>query len=152
MKRGIIVAGGILGAFSCLALLASDPAQGDWPMWGGTPERKMFSAMRDLPASWDLKTKQNVKWTAKLGSQTYGNAVVAGGQVYIGTNNELARNPNESGDRGVLMCFRESDGQFLWQHTHTKLEDSNMDWPETGVCSSLDSRHDGRHLGFSHGD
>jgi outer membrane protein assembly factor BamB len=34
------------------------------------------------------------------------------------------------------MCFRESDGQFLWQHTHPKLEDNNRDWPETGLCSA----------------
>jgi outer membrane protein assembly factor BamB len=136
MKRSLIVAGALLGALSCLALLASDPANGDWPMWGGTPDRNMISTMRDLPTLWDVEKKQNVKWTAKLGSQTYGNPVVAGGQVYIGTNNDLARNPKESGDRGVLMCFRESDGQFLWQHTHEKLEDSSLDWPETGLCSS----------------
>jgi outer membrane protein assembly factor BamB len=34
------------------------------------------------------------------------------------------------------MCFRESDGKFLWQHTSEKLADSNKDWPETGVCSA----------------
>ena len=135
MKCGVILAAGFLGALSCLALPASDPSNGDWPMWGGTPERNMVSTMRGLPASWDVEKRQNVKWTAKLGSPAYGTPVVAGGQVYIGTNNELARNPNESGDRGVLMCFRESDGQFQWQHTHEKLE-NNMDWPEIGVCSS----------------
>jgi outer membrane protein assembly factor BamB len=136
MKRSIILAGGLLGACFCLALLASDPVDGDWPMWGGTAARNMVSGMRDLPTSWDLEKKQNVKWTAKLGSQTYSTPVVAGGQVYIGTNNELERNPKEPGDRGVLMCFRQSDGQFLWQHTSAKLEDTNQDWPETGVCSS----------------
>ena len=136
MKRGIILDAGLVGALSCLAMLASDPGNGEWPMWGGTPERNMFSAMRGLPTSWDVGKQRNVKWTAKLGSQTYSTPVVAGGQVYIGTNNELARNPKEPGDRGVLMCFRESDGQFQWQHTHERLEDSNMDWPETGVCSS----------------
>ncbi len=136
MKRGVILAGAFLGAFSCLALLGSDPTNGDWPMWGGTPDRNMVSTIRGLPTSWDVEKKQNVKWTARLGSQTYGNPVVAGGQVYIGTNNRLVRNPKEPGDRGVLMCFRESDGQFLWQHTHEKLEDSNLDWPETGLCSS----------------
>jgi len=36
----------------------------------------------------------------------------------------------------VLMCFRESDGKFLWQQTNEKLADSNKDWPETGVCSA----------------
>jgi outer membrane protein assembly factor BamB len=118
----------------CL-LPASDPAA-DWPMWGGTPDRNMVSSMRVIPTSWDIQSKKNVKWMAQLGSQTYGNPVVAGGQVYVGTNNELARNPKEGGDRGVLMCFRESDGHFLWQHTSEKLPDSNKDWPETGVCSA----------------
>ena len=63
--------------------------------------------------------------------------MVAGGQVYVGTNNELVRNPKEGGDRGVLMCFRESDGKFLWQHTNEKLAAGRAnDWPFQGVCSS----------------
>jgi outer membrane protein assembly factor BamB len=77
-----------------------------------------------------------VKWVAELGTQTYGNPVVAGGQVYVGTNNALERNPKEDGDRGVLMCFRESDGQFLWQHTNEKLGTSEHDRPDVGVCSA----------------
>ncbi|MFB3902345.1 MAG: PQQ-binding-like beta-propeller repeat protein [Acidobacteriota bacterium] len=136
MKHRIIFATGFLGLSACLVLQASDPAARDWPMWGGSPARNMISPMPGLPVSWDVGKQENVKWTAKLGSPTYGTPVVAGGHVYIGTNNELARNPNEAGDRGVLMCFRESDGHFLWQQTHEKLADDNMDWPETGVCSS----------------
>ena len=89
----------------CL-LLASDPPGGDWPMWGGTPDRNMVSSMKGLPDSWDIASKKNVRWVAKLGSQTYGNPVVSGGQVYVGTNNELALNPKQGGDRGVLICFR----------------------------------------------
>jgi outer membrane protein assembly factor BamB len=118
-------------------VFASDPGSGDWPMWGGTPDRNMVSPMKGIPTSWDLKTKKNVKWMAQLGSQSYGNPVIAGGQVYVGTNNELVRNPKEGGDRGVLMCFRESDGKFLWQHTNEKLPAGRAnDWPYQGVCSS----------------
>src|SRR4249920_2223383 len=91
---------------------ASDPGTGDWPMWGGTPDRNMVSNMKGLPASWDITTKKNVKWVASLGSQTYGNPVVAGGMVFAGTNNEGMRDPKQPGDRGVLMAFRESDGEF----------------------------------------
>ena len=106
-------------------------------MWGGTPDRNMVSSMKGIPTTWDIKTKKNVKWMAQLGSQSYGNPVVAGGQVYVGTNNELVRNPKEAGDRGVLMCFRESDGKFLWQHTNEKLAAGRAyDWPFQGVCSS----------------
>jgi outer membrane protein assembly factor BamB len=118
-------------------MFASDPGTGDWPMWGGTPDRNMVSPMKGIPLSWDIKTKKNVKWMAELGSQSYGNPVVAGGQVYAGTNNELVRNPKEPGDRGVLMCFRESDGKFLWQHANEKLAAGRaLDWPFQGVCSS----------------
>src|ERR1700704_5319197 len=88
-------------------VVASDPGTGDWPMWGGTPDRNMVSNMKGLPVQWDIKTKKNVKWTAKLGSQSYGNPVVAGGMVFVGTNNEIARDPKQPGDRGVLMAFRE---------------------------------------------
>lgn len=110
---------------------------GDWPMWGGSPDRNMVSEMKGLPTSWDVKSKTNVKWTAELGSQTYGNPVVANGVVLVGTNNELVRDPKQPGDRGVLMAFRESDGEFLWQSTHEKLSSGRAnDWPYQGVCSS----------------
>ncbi|HZM88811.1 MAG TPA: PQQ-binding-like beta-propeller repeat protein, partial [Blastocatellia bacterium] len=116
---------------------ASDPVGGDWPMWGGTADRNMVSNQKGMPSSWDIKTKKNVKWVATLGSQSYGNTVVAGGQVYVGTNNEALRDPKQGGDRGVLMAFRESDGEFLWQHTNEKLAAGRVnDWPFQGVCSS----------------
>jgi len=133
MKRVILLC---LAAAAGL-LPASGPGDNNWPMWGGSPDRNMVSALAGLPTSWDIKTRNNVKWMAELGSQSYGNPVVAGGQVYLGTNNELARNPKEGGDRGVLMCFRASDGKFLWQHTSQKLAAGRAnDWPFQGVCSS----------------
>ena len=99
--------------------LASDPGTGDWPMWGGTPDRNMVSNMKGLPTSWDVGKKTNVKWVASLGSQSYGNVVVSGGMVFVGTNNEGLRDPKITGDKGVLMAFRESDGQFMWQMVTT---------------------------------
>jgi hypothetical protein len=118
-------------------LSASDPGTGDWPMWGGTPDRNMVSAMKGLPTEWDVKTRKNIKWVAELGSQSYGNPVVAGGMVFVGTNNEKLRDPKQPGDRGVLIAFRESDGEFLWQQTHVKLESGRAnDWPFQGVASS----------------
>jgi outer membrane protein assembly factor BamB len=116
---------------------ASDPGKGDWPMWGGTPDRNMVSAQKNLPTAWDVASKKGVVWVASLGSQTYGNPVVAGGKVFVGTNNEGMRDPKQGGDRGVLMAFRESDGQFLWQITHEKLASGRVnDWPYQGIASS----------------
>ena len=116
---------------------ASDPGSGDWPMWGGTPDRNMVSNMKGLPTTWDVKTRKNVKWVAQLGSQSYGNAVVSGGMVFIGTNNEGVRDPKITGDKGVVMAFRESDGAFMWQMVHDKLAAGRVnDWPYQGVASS----------------
>lgn len=125
-------------AFCFLGLLASIPlAAQDWTMWGGNPQRNMVSPMKNLPIKWDVKKKQNIKWKADLGSQTYGNPVVAKGKVYIGTNNENPKNPAITGDKGILMAFRESDGKFLWQAVSDKLAAGRVnDWPFQGVCSS----------------
>ena len=57
--------------------------------------------------------------------------------VFVGTNNEGPRDPNVKGDKGVLMAFRESDGQFMWQAVHDKLAAGRAnDWPYQGICSS----------------
>ena len=100
--------------------------------WHAGPQHDLLPEWASRPPG-TSRAKKNVKWMAELGSQSYGNPVVAGGQVYVGTNNELVRNPKEGGDRGVLMCFRESDGQFLWQHTNEKLAAGRAnDWPVSG--------------------
>ena len=137
MKHKLFVSTGLVLVAATWVLSASDPGTTDWPMWGGTPDRNMISSMKGVPTTWDVTTKKNVKWVASLGSQTYGNPTVAGGRVYVGTNNEGMRVAAEPGDRGVLMCFRESDGQFLWQHSNVKLPAGRVnDWPFQGVCSS----------------
>ncbi len=114
------------------------PARTDWTMWGGTPGRNMINTVaKNIPAEWDLESKKNILWAQALGSQSYGNTVVHDGRIFIGTNNEGHRNPEIKGDKGVIMCFREKDGEFLWQMVHDKLEAGRVnDWPEQGICSS----------------
>jgi len=125
---------------SLLLVSSATPAtkgEKDWPMWGGSPDRNMVADATGLPTTWDVKTGKNVKWVAELGSQSYGNPVVAEGVVLVGTNNEATKDPQQAGDRGVLMAFRESDGEFLWQATHEKLSSGRAnDWPFQGIASS----------------
>jgi outer membrane protein assembly factor BamB len=124
-------------ALTSARVAAGDPPNGEWPMWGGTADRNMVSSATGVPSEWDVKSKKNVKWMADLGSQSYGNPVVAGGIVFVGTNNELLRDKNQPGDRGVLMAFDAATGEFLWQQTHTKLESGRAnDWPFQGIASS----------------
>jgi outer membrane protein assembly factor BamB len=136
----VALAGGVILAASSAAVRGDGAAMAgttDWPMWGGTPSRNMVSAAKGLPDKWDVKTKTNVKWVADLGSQTYGNTTVAGGKVFVGTNNELLRDKTQIGDRGVLMAFKQDTGEFLWQITHEKVAAGRVnDWPFQGIASS----------------
>ncbi|MEJ2111726.1 MAG: PQQ-binding-like beta-propeller repeat protein [Acidobacteriota bacterium] len=119
-----------------LFLLSATPVfTQDWPMWGGSMQRNMVSPSRNLPSTWDTETDKNIKWKADIGFTSYGNPVISGGKIFLGTNNDKPRNPEITGDKGVLMCFRENDGSFLWQAVNDKLE-ADLDWPEQGVCSS----------------
>jgi len=118
---------------SMLPLAAAD----DWPMWGGSLSRNMVSNETRLPEAWNVTSGVNVKWAAALGSTSYGNPVVSGGKVFVGTNNDHPRSPDAEGDKGIVMAFREADGTFLWQMVHEKLPTGEAnDWPYQGVCSS----------------
>lgn len=137
-QRAVALAAAVVLMLPAVSTLrAGDPGGGDWPMWGGTADRNMVSNMKGLPTSWDVKTQKNVKWVAALGSQTYGNPVVANGVVLVGTNNEALWDPEVKGDKGNLIAFRESDGQFMWQAVSDKLLAGRVnDWPYQGICSS----------------
>ncbi len=129
--------------FLCLNLFAGSIATfaADQPQWGEAWSRNMVSSERGLPDSFDPKTGKNLKWKAQLGTQTFGTPIVADGRVYIGTNNENPRDTNHLSDSGVLMCFEEKTGEFLWQLLSPKREDGPFnefhDWPKTGWSSPV---------------
>jgi outer membrane protein assembly factor BamB len=121
-----------------LFLLTSSPAlaAADQPQWGVRFSRNMVSEERGLPDSFDPATGRNIKWVARLGSETHSSPIVAGGRVYVGTNNNEPRDPRHQGDRGVLMCFDEKTGGFLWQLVVPKIKTSvYWHWPNAGICS-----------------
>lgn len=113
----------------------------DWPMLGRSPERNSVVPAGNAPIEWNIKSGKNIRWSAKLGSMTHGSPIVAGGQVYVGTNNGAAylqRYPSTV-DLGCLLCFRESDGKFLWQLSVEKHPGGRVhDWPLQGMgCHPL---------------
>ncbi len=110
---------------------------GNWLMWGGAPDRNMISLEKNVPAKWDVRKGTNIKWTAGLGSQTYGNPSIWGGKIFIGTNNNGHLRPGIEGDKGVIVCLDEKTGKLIWQATHDKLPTGRVnDWPEQGICSA----------------
>ena len=111
----------------------------DWPQWGGTSERNNAPETGALPATFNVKTRENILWWTELGSVSYGGPVVANGKVFVGTNNYggyLKRFP-KTHDLGVLLCFDEQGGKFLWQYSCEKLPTGRLhDMPNQGICSS----------------
>jgi outer membrane protein assembly factor BamB len=123
----------------------------DWNQWAGSSTRNNVPEGKGIPTEfnpgefdektgeWNKDSAENIKWVGRLGSQSYGNPVVANGQVYVGTNNGagwLKRYP-ASVDLGCLLCFSEEDGRFLWQHSSEKLPSGRVhDWPMQGICAT----------------
>jgi outer membrane protein assembly factor BamB len=132
------------GQESAVAGTARDAAKKDdvhsWPLFGGSVARDLVNLVdKDIPITWDNRkaSLKNIKWSVPLGSKAYGGPIVSGGKIFIGTNNNHPRDPAIKGDKGVLMCFREPVGEFLWQSVTDKLPAGRVnDWPEEGICSS----------------
>ncbi len=123
----------------CFLLILTASAfagSGDRPQWGDRHSRNMVSDEEDLPATFDPETAVNVRWAQALGTACYSTPVVSQGKVLVGTNNGQPRDPRHEGDRGVLMCFNETDGSLVWQLVVPKLsEDRYLDWPKAGISS-----------------
>jgi outer membrane protein assembly factor BamB len=143
---GLIVALSVRPVRSLDIEKGADETAHAWPLFGGTVQRNMVNTFeKNVPTEWSVEQGQqkNIKWVATLGSKAYGGPVVSGGKVFVGTNNDAPRNPRDVDpqgrpiDKGIVMCFRESDGNFLWQAVHDKLPSGLVhDWPHEGICST----------------
>ena len=110
----------------------------DWPMYAGHLQRNFVNPhVKGIPQLWDNEDGTNVVYSVQLGSRAYGGPVIKDGKILIGTNNEFPRDKTIEGDKGIMMCFTEKDGTFLWQIVHDKLAAGRVwDWPQQGVCST----------------
>jgi outer membrane protein assembly factor BamB len=138
-----------LGVLACSRPIAAPPdaatpssavkGADDCPMFGRTIARNLANPVdKNIPDVWSVKKNQEkgVKWKAVLGGYAYGGPVIAGGRVFVGTNNGKPRDKSITGDKGVVMCFNEADGKFLWQIVHDKLDNRDLDAGDMGVASS----------------
>jgi len=119
-------------------------------MYGGTVSRNMINLTdKNIPDNFTVaEDSPYLKFKADLGSLSYGGPTIGSGKVFVGTNNSRPRNPRdrekaEEGeevgkavDKGILMCFDQKTGQFLWQAVHDKLASGQVnDYPQQGICS-----------------
>lgn len=141
----------------------------DCPQWGGTDARNMVSDEKGLPESFepgskcsdgsgiDLSTTRNVKWAAKLGSQTYGNPTIADGKVFLGTNDYALDHPLCKVTRGgVVQCLDDTNGKLIWQlvapRRYFDRPDALFNHLNLGICSAPTVEGDRVYLVTSRGE
>ena len=130
----ILISAAVVSALTLSSVGAEDEYRATF---GGGSSRNMVSPETGLPSEWDAESGKNIKWRAKVGSQTYAGPVFFDDRIFVGTNNASALRPEILGDKGVLMAFRAGDGELLWQATHDKLPAGRVnDWPQQGICST----------------
>ncbi len=158
----VLLCGIAVAAFGIAAMFSADSTStaqlgsgelkagpSDHTMFGGTISRNMVNPIdKNVPDKIDPDGPATI-WKAGLGSRAYGGPIISGGKIFVGTNNESAEPRNkrdfiktkdgelEPIDRGVLLCFDEKSGKFLWQAVHPKLPSGQVnDWPKEGLCST----------------
>jgi outer membrane protein assembly factor BamB len=131
-----------------LALTAPVPKtpSTDWLAFGGGPGRKMVNPNAgSIPSDFKPEAGKHILWTADLGTRSYTQPVVAGGRVFVGTNNERPRNRRDTKrangevepiDKGAVYCFS-TKGEFRWQAVHDQLPGGGVNpWPREGIPST----------------
>jgi len=136
-----------------LALSSSVASADDWPQWGGRPDRNMASDAKNIPMSFgpgrpkdtsrqiDMSTTRNVKWVIVLGSQTYGNPVMSGGKIVVGTNDAMLTDDRFKRTRGgLIICFDAETGKTLWTLVVPRFQTREklfyIDQMNLGICNS----------------
>jgi len=128
MKRRVAVA---------VILLAAGAARADdWPAWGRDLSRNAVSPEKSAPLDFAFEIKdqkgnvtsraKNIRWSAPAGTQLVGTPVVAGGLVWVGTNNFTDYRDRSRPDAAVLICLREADGKELYRYVSPRLK---LGWP-----------------------
>jgi outer membrane protein assembly factor BamB len=86
------------------------------------PQPQTVAQTGNPPVDWDTTTGRNIVWSVELGNETFARPVVAGNAVYVGTDNAKPMNSAYQEECGVLMAFRATDGEFLWQDVAPRVE------------------------------
>lgn len=121
----------------------------DWPMFGRDWTRNAVSPAWNPPLDWHVgeqnrktgecldATARNIKWSSRLGYNTYGDPVVASGLIWIGTTNFDPHGDRRLPDASVLACFRETDGRLLYRYVSPRLSlGREFDWPFSSLACS----------------
>ena len=119
--RGIVVSSGLVAAVFSVGSTRIAPVPtiakisgSQHAMFGGTVSRSMVNLTdKNVPDRFDPEGR-NLLWKVPLGSRSYGDPIISGGKIFVGTNNEsdIVRNArdtivNKAGEVEPIICFQE---------------------------------------------
>ena len=111
----------LLFAAAMLAPAANVSAD-DWAYWRG-PEMNGVSREKNLPDTWSLNDKQNVRWTAEIGGRAA--PVIFDGRVYLNcrTSEDVSTGSKELIDaQEQVICWDLKTGKELWKDRFNVFE------------------------------
>ena len=138
-------------------LAAASARAGDWPAWGGSDlGRNMVSQEKGLPDIFKPGEKspqgdgmlpgttENVRWVVKLGTLICGNPTVAGGRVFVGSDDASLQGDTrlKRTKGGMVWCLDTKTGSTLWRlpvpvRPKERLpKDAHYGQQNLGTCSS----------------
>ena len=138
-------------------LAVASARAGDWPAWGGSDlGRNMVSQEKGLPEIFKPGEKsptgdgmlpgttENVRWVVKLGTLICGNPTVAGGRVFVGSDDASLQGDTrlKRTKGGMVWCLDEKTGNTLWRlpvpaRSKERLpKDAHYGQQNLGTCSS----------------
>ena len=104
------------------------------------PTRVGTSARFDAKTGeWKKDKAKNIKWVApaRLANLWQSGRGQRPGLRRHQQRRRLAETLSGRRRPGLLLCFDEADGKFLWQHSSEKLPTGRVhDWPMQGVCAT----------------
>ena len=148
MAKSSIVLTALGSTVYLLCLGASFAQSQDWPSRGRDNSHNPVVAKNEIPVDFESPPHragkafedpqiENAKWSADIGMCLVSEPAISNGLIWIGGNNNKPRDPKVTGDAGVLFCFRESDGKFLYQHVSPRRKEGrSVDWPGYGISST----------------
>lgn len=145
MTRLTLVVRIAVAASLAVAVIARFSSADDWPALGRDGSRNSVSAEKDPPTLWrperrdrngkSISESQGIRWTVKLGVNSYSSPVVSGGLVWIGLS-DLRKRDDKEDYVPLLQCFRAADGKRLYEFVSPQIGNGRQDAGWSGLGSS----------------
>ena len=120
----------VAAALSVLSLSPSAAPAPNWPSFRG-PNASGVADSQNLPASWNVATSQNIRWTANIPGLAHSSPIVWGDRLYLttaissrsdasfkrGLYGEGTASEDRTVHRWVVLALDRATGKTLWEAT-----------------------------------